>query len=183
MIVYDSNVFYRATRDCRTAPNRGLCETRKRQSLELLKLGEREGCIITPTVAREVRRVWLREYAEHCRVVTSIEDKKKREFIRKFIDKLTVIADKDEKFLRTCTHEDPDKWRAILKSRNGDWKIIAESLVVDGDVKIASFDRDMTDSYCLNVYRSVARDVASKLGLKVGNLDVVKLKEVTTIRS
>lgn len=181
MIVYDSNIFYRAIKDCRTAPNKSLCETQKRTSLELLKLGKKEGCIIPPTVAKEVRKDWILEYADECKVVSTqdiYEDRRKREFVKKFIDKLTVIASKDKTFLRTCTHEDPDKWRAILKSRNGDWKIVAESILLSGEigkeVKIASFDRDITSNYCIATYKRVAEDIAKKLKIKIGNIDVIR---------
>ncbi len=158
-IAPDSNIFYYISRDCRNVVDKEKCEERKAVSKKVIEIGEQRGCVILPTVDREVRRVIIKEYAPYCEVV-SVKGKD-LEKIRKFVDKLVVKAINDELFLELCTSKKgEDKFDRIKSAMKGDWKLLGEAISVGAEV--VTFDHNLTDSYCRHVYEEVAKDVFGK---------------------
>ena len=170
MIALDSNVLYVASRDCRYALDYERCVRRKKLANEILEFGKVHGCVIPYTVKEEVKRTIIEEYAPFCKI-ERIEDNKNKEFVEKFIDRLIAIANKDEKFLVTCTPEARDKYTRISKAMKGDWRIVAET-IARGET-LVSFDKNMYHPYCKAVYRKVA----SELGVDANDWDAFHPRE------
>jgi len=180
MLAYDANIFYSALRDCRTTFDKLKCEGRKKLALKALKLGEVIGCVIPPTVREEVKKSWLEELAPHCRTY-GINDTRKQRFIDRFIDKLVVRAMHDPEFLAVCTSEAPTEEARIAKAKKGDWKIVAETFLLDEPIRLVTFDHNIFNNYCKKVYREVAEEIAQKLGLKIQkDWDAIKPELVLT---
>ena len=170
MIALDSNVLYIASRDCRQAPDYEWCMRRKKLAIEILEFGKMHGCVIPNTVKEEVKRTIIEEYAPFCKIERINKDKKKK-FVEKFVNKLVTIANKDDKFLVTCTPEAHDKYTRISKAMKGDWRIVAET-IVRGETLI-SFDKNIYHPYCKAVYRKVA----SELGVDANDWDALHPRE------
>lgn len=152
MIALDTNVFYAISQDCRRAPDYEFCIRRKRLAKKVLEFGKLHGCAVPKTVEKEARKYMIEEYAPFCKVEGA--EKKK---IEKFVDKLTYKAEKDPEFLNLCTPEGKDKYRRIWKAREGDWKIVAESMM-NGRLLI-SFDKNIYNEKCKKAYREAAKEV------------------------
>ena len=152
MIALDSNILYVVSQDCRRTPDYEFCIRRKNLANKVLEFGKVHGCAIPKTVEKEVRRFMIEEYAPFCR-----RERVEKKEIEEFVDKLTYKAEKDLKFLDMCTPSGKSKYERIWKAREGDWKIVAESMV--NKRLLVSFDKNIYDDYCKKVYREVAKEV------------------------
>jgi len=166
MLAYDSNIFYKASADCRHAQDPNKCMGYKVAASKALEAGKVHGCLIPNTVQREVRKHIIDEYAYFCD--RQILDGNEKRFVEKFVDKLVAVAMKDEKFLVTCTSMGKDRLERIARARRGDWRIVAETLAEGKDITLVSFDHNIVDDYCVKVYKKVAEDVANKMKYKTG---------------
>jgi len=166
-LAFDSNIFYRTIEDCRFSKNPGKCKRMKELALASVSLGKVHGCVILPTVEKEVRRTWIEEIAPFCERKSVIDESK----IESFVNKLIKRAEEDEKFLEVCTSQGRDRFERIYKAMKGDWRILAES--IENGAILVTFDRNLTDPYCVRVYEEVAKDVGFE-----GEVKVVKPSEL-----
>jgi len=161
MYAYDSNLYYKASQDCRRAYDPDKCLGYKNSSLRAFEAGKVGGCIVPHTVQREVRRYLIEEFTPFCEMQEL--DARKKRFVEKFVDKLVAVAMKDEKFLATCTSMGQDRFHRIARARRGDWKIVGETLAEGRDVTLVSFDHNIVDDYCVRKYRETAERVAEEM--------------------
>ncbi|RLI84757.1 hypothetical protein DRP07_00140 [Archaeoglobales archaeon] len=188
-IVPDTNIIHELNNNCHRIRDKGRRISCLERQKKIESIMEGKGCTLVPGFLEEELRYRnvsskngkyvIFTYDVDGKKIAAVCDSKKlssseREFVERFVSRLAEEAIDNQRFFVACTQEarqNEPKMEAIRRSMRHDWKAVASSMLIEDDVRLLSYDRDVTDEYCKSVYVSAAKHVG---GAKANSWDAVR---------